>query len=304
LALIVGFRCCAEIGEVPNQASPPAGREATKHRNVAEIEEGTVGLFDEKAGLVTGAAGGIGRAAAVAFAAEGGSVVVSDLETSRSQAEETVAIIEAAGGKAIFVPGDVSDNASIKNVIDQTVATYGRLDFAHNNAGIVVMGGITEIDEVAWDRLFAVDVKGVWLSMKHEILYMRAHGGGTIVNTASESGLTGTPLASPYVAAKHAVVGLTKTAAGEVANQGIRVNAVAPGSVWTPMMASAPQEAQDLLLAPQPIHRMGTPEEIANAVIWLASDLSSYVTGIALSIDGGAMANAQSYDPSWSPSAA
>ena len=262
-----------------------------------------MGLFEGKAGLVTGAAGGIGRASAIGFAAEGGSVVVSDLESSRALGEETVSIIEATGGKAIFVAGDVSDNDSVKNLVDQTVATYGRLDFAHNNAGIVVMGGVTDIDEAAWDRLFAIDVKGVWLCMKHEILYMREHGGGSIVNTASESGLTGTPLASPYVAAKHAVVGLTKTAAGEVANQGIRVNAIAPGSVRTPMMESAPQEAQDLLLAPQPMHRMGTPEEIANSVIWLASDLASYVTGIALSIDGGAMANAQSYDPSWSPSA-
>ncbi|MFF2772868.1 SDR family NAD(P)-dependent oxidoreductase, partial [Streptomyces bacillaris] len=211
-----------------------------------------MGLFEGKAGLVTGAAGGIGRASAIAFAAEGGSVVVSDLESSRTQAEETVAIIESAGGRAIFVPADVSHNESIKNVIDQTVATFGRLDFAHNNAGIVAIGGVTDIEEAAWDRVFEVDVKGVWLSLKHEILYMRKHGGGTIVNTASESGLTGTPLASPYVAAKHAVVGLTKTAAGEVANQGIRINAIAPGSVWTPMMASAPSEVQELLLAPQP----------------------------------------------------
>lgn len=261
-----------------------------------------MGQFDGRAGLVTGAASGIGRASAIAFAAEGGSVVVSDLESSRAQAEETVAMIVDAGGTAIFVPGDVSVNASIKNVIDQTVANFGRLDFALNNAGIVVIGGVADIEEEAWDRLFDVDVKGVWLSMKHEILYMREHGGGTIVNTASESGLTGTPLASPYVAAKHAVVGLTKTAAGELANLGIRVNAIAPGSVWTPMMAAAPQEVQDLLLAPQPMHRMGTPEEIADAVIWLSSERSSYVTGIALSIDGGAMANAQSYDPSWSPS--
>lgn len=261
-----------------------------------------MGWFDGKAGLVTGAAGGIGRASAIAFAAEGGSVVVSDLESSRAGGEETVRIITEAGGRAAFVSADVRHADQVENLINKTVAAFGRLDFAHNNAGIVETGFTADIEEEAWDRIFAVDVKGVWLSMKYELLYMKEHGGGAIVNTASESGLVGTPMASPYVSAKHAVVGLTKTAAGEYANLGIRINAVAPGSVRTPLMEAAPIEVQEMLMAPQPMHRMGTSEEIANAVIWLSSDKASFVTGIALPIDGGAIASAQSFDPFLSPS--
>ncbi|WP_336855503.1 glucose 1-dehydrogenase [Sinomonas albida] len=262
-----------------------------------------MGWFDGKAGLVTGAAGGIGRASAVAYAAEGGSVIVADLESSRAKGEETVAMIHAAGGNAAFIPVDVSDDAQVEALVDATVREFGRLDFALNNAGIVEMGFTADISEQAWDRLFEVNIKGVWLCLKHELRYMRAHGGGSIVNTASESGLVGTPLASPYVSAKHAVVGLTKTAAGEYANMGIRINAIAPGSVWTPLMASAPAEAQEMLMAPQPMHRFGTPEEIANAVIWLSSHKASFITGITLPIDGGATASAQSFDPNLSPTA-
>lgn len=260
-----------------------------------------MGWFDNKAGFVTGAAGGIGRASAIAFAAEGGSVVVSDLEGSRDRGEETVRMITEAGGQATFVPVDVRFADQVKHLVDETVRVYGSLDFAHNNAGVVETGFTAEIEESAWDRLFAIDVKGVWLSMKYELLHMADHGGGVIINTASESGLVGTPLASPYVAAKHAVVGLTKTAASEYANMGIRINAVAPGSVRTPLMEAAPTEVQDLLMAPQPMHRMASPEEIANAVVWLASDKASFVTGTTLAIDGGATASAQSFDPNVSP---
>lgn len=259
--------------------------------------------FEGKAGLVTGAAGGIGRATAIAFGREGASVVVADLEQMRTQSLETVALVERAGGRATFVPVDVSNAASVEHLIDATVAHYGRLDFAHNNAGILSTGFTADITEDEFDRILAIDVKGVWLAMKYEILHMRHHGGGTIVNTASEAGLVGTPLAGAYVAAKHAVVGLTKTAAGEYANMGIRINAIAPGAIETPMVSQLPQAGQDLLMAPQPLHRFGTPDEVADAVLWLSSPKSSFVLGTVLSIDGGATSNAQSYDPQLNPSA-
>lgn len=259
--------------------------------------------FEGKAGLVSGAAGGIGRATAIAFGHHGGSVVVADLEHVRDRALETVALVEEAGGKAIFIPVDVADSTSVRNLVDETVAHFGRLDFAHNNAGIGGTGFMAEIDEDEFDRIIAVDLKGVWLAMKYEIQYMKSHGGGTIVNTASEAGLVGTLWAGAYVAAKHGVVGLTKTAAGEYANMGIRINAVAPGAISTPMVAQLPARAKEMILAPQPLHRLGTPEEVADAVVWLASDKSSFVVGTVLSIDGGATANAESYNPELSPSA-
>lgn len=259
--------------------------------------------FKGKAGLVTGAAGGIGRATAVAFGRQGANVVVADLESSRIEALETVKLIERTGGSATFVAVDVADARSVESLVEATVSRYGRLDFAHNNAGVLSTGFTADIEESDFDRILAIDVKGVWLAMKYEILYMKAHGGGTIVNTASEAGLVGTPLAGAYVAAKHAVVGLTKTAAGEYANMGIRINAVAPGAIETPMVTSLPEEGQQMLMAPQPLHRFGTPEEVAEAVVWLSSEKSSFVLGAVLSIDGGATSNAQSFDPNLSPSA-
>ncbi|TFD46943.1 glucose 1-dehydrogenase [Cryobacterium frigoriphilum] len=261
----------------------------------------TMGDFDGKAGLVSGAAGGIGRATALAFAREGGSVVVADLEALRPQAEETVRLITSSGGSAIFVPTDVTRAADVEALVNAVVETYGSLDFAHNNAGILKVGFTAEIDEADFDQIIAVDLKGVWLAMKYEILQMQKQGGGAIVNTASEAGLVGTPLAGPYVAAKHAVVGLTKTAAGEYANQNIRINAVAPGAIETPMITDLPQQARDSLLAPQPLHRFGTADEVADAVLWLASSRSSFVVGAILSIDGGATSNAQSYSSENSP---
>ncbi len=218
-----------------------------------------MGLFDGKAGFVTGAAGGIGRATAVAYAREGAKVVVADIEASRANSEETVAIIKAAGGEALFVPTDVSKADQVKHLVDTVVSTYGRLDFAFNNAGVLATGFTADIEEKDFDRIMAIDVKGVWLCMKYALLYMKAHGGGVIVNTASEAGLVGTPNAGAYVAAKHAVVGLTKTAAGEYANMNIRINAIAPGAIATPMVLNLPKEAQDVLMDPQPLHRFGTP---------------------------------------------
>jgi len=259
-------------------------------------------LFSGKAGYVTGAAGGIGRASAIAFAREGASVIVADVEASRARSEETVETIRKAGGKAEFVPVDVTKADQVQALVKKVVDTYGTLDFAFNNAGVLVTGFTADLKEADFDRAMAVDVKGVWLCMKYGILYMRAHGGGVIVNAASEAGLVGTPLASAYVAAKHAVVGLTKTAAGEYANMGIRINAVAPGAIATPMVLTLAKEAQDVLMDPQPMHRFGTPEEIAQAVVFLASDNASFITGTILSVDGGATSNAQSYDPALSPS--
>lgn len=260
-----------------------------------------MGDFDGKAGLVSGAAGGIGRATAIAFAREGGSVVVADLEALRPQGEETVRLITENGGAAIFVATDVTQADDVEALVAAVVATYGSLDFAHNNAGILKVGFTAEIEEADFDQIIAVDLKGVWLAMKYEILQMQKQGGGAIVNTASEAGLVGTPMAGPYVAAKHAVVGLTKTAAGEYANQNIRINAVAPGAIETPMITDLPQEARDSLLAPQPLHRFGTADEVADAVLWLASPRSSFVIGAILSIDGGATSNAQSYSIENSP---
>ncbi|MEX5261547.1 SDR family NAD(P)-dependent oxidoreductase [Kocuria sp. CPCC 205263] len=259
--------------------------------------------FTGKAGLVSGAAGGIGRATAIAFGREGASVVVADIGPMRAQAEETVRLVEEAGGKAVFVPVDVADAASVRNLIATTVETYGRLDFAHNNAGVLVGGFLADTTEEDFDKIIAVDLKGVFLAMKEEINHMMEHGGGAIINTASEAGLVGTPQAGAYVAAKHGVVGLTKTAAGEYANFGIRVNGIAPGAIGTPMVLNLPQEAQESLMAPQPMHRLADPSEVAHTVVFLASEKASFITGTIISIDGGATSNAQSYDPVNSPAA-
>jgi NAD(P)-dependent dehydrogenase (short-subunit alcohol dehydrogenase family) len=258
-------------------------------------------LFTDKAGFVTGAAGGIGKATAIAFAKEGAKVVIADLESSRREAEETVSIINQSGGVASFYPVNVVDGKNVKALVDYTVATYGSLDFAFNNAGIFTAGFTADVEEKDFDRILQVDIKGVWLCMKYAILYMKEHGGGAIVNASSESGLVGTALSSPYVAAKHAVIGLTKTAAGEYANMGIRINAVAPGAIETAMVVSLPKESQEMLLAPQPLYRFGKPEEVADAVLFLCSDRASFITGTTLSVDGGATSNANSYNAALSP---
>lgn len=258
--------------------------------------------FEGKAGLVTGAAGGIGRATAIAFGREGASVAVADLERARTHALETVDLVKEAGGDAVFIPVDVTDAASVQQLVAQTVASFGRLDFAHNNAGVGSFGFTADVAEEDFDRTIAVNLKGVWLSMKYEILHMKEHGGGTIVNTSSESGLVGSLMTSPYVASKHGVVGLTKTAAYEYANFNIRINAIAPGAVETPLVAPLTQEQRTVLLAPQALQRFAAPEEIAEAVLWLSSARSSFVLGTILPIDAGATANAQSFDPMTSPS--
>jgi NAD(P)-dependent dehydrogenase (short-subunit alcohol dehydrogenase family) len=259
--------------------------------------------FDNKAGLVTGASGGIGRASAVALAAAGASVAVADLESRRQQGEETVSIIRTAGGTAHFVATDVTREASVEELIADVAATYGAIDFALNNAGVAAQGMTSDLDEAYFDHVVSVDLKGVWLCMKHELLHMKANGGGSIVNTASTAGLTGFPMASPYASAKHGVVGLTRTAAAEYANMGIRVNAVAPGAIRTRMMTELPDHAQELLIAPQPLHRFGEPEEVAAAALFLLSERASFIVGAVLPVDGGFVATSSSYHEAFNPSA-
>jgi NAD(P)-dependent dehydrogenase (short-subunit alcohol dehydrogenase family) len=250
------------------------------------------GLVEGKAGLVTGAAGGIGRATALALAREGAAgVLVTDLESRREDGEETVRLIEQEGGHAAFAAADVSVEADCQAVVARTVEAFGHLDFAHNNAGVELQETIVGTEEADFDRVIAVNLKGVWLGMKHQIPRMLEHGGGSIVNTASLAGLVAVPSLAAYIASKHGVVGLTRAAAVEHANEGVRVNCVCPAAIRTAMIEILPPERQQELIAPQAMNRLGDPAEVAESVVWLISDRSSFVTGIALSVDAGAMAS-------------
>ena len=253
------------------------------------------GLLDGKTALVTGGGGGIGRATALGFAREGARLAVADY--AADTAAETVAMINAGGGQAITLTGDVTRAADVKTMLDDTIVAYGRLDCAFNNAGIApyqvdASGRKTaEWSEDSFDRMIAVNLKSVWLCMKAEIRQMLAQsGGGAIVNTGSIAGLIGLPTSSAYVAAKHGVLGLTKTAAIEYAEANIRVNAVCPGYIKTPMTEETMRRRGEAILAQVPFHRMGNPEEIAEMVVWLCSDRASYVSGAAYNVDGGWMA--------------
>lgn len=250
------------------------------------------GLTEGKVALVTGAGSGIGRATALVFAREGAKVVVSDIVVEGG--EETVQQIKAAGGEAIFVKADVSKGADVEALITQTVETYGRLDCAFNNAGIE--GGVKptiDCTEEEFARTIAVNLTGVWLCMKYEIQQMLSQGGGTIVNTASVAGLVGFPGLPDYVASKHGVLGLTKTAALEYAKSGIRVNAVCPGVIQTPMVERGAQLSpgfDELAVSMEPVGRFGQPVEIGEAVVWLCSEAASFVTGHPMTVDGGLVA--------------
>src|SRR3954469_20011611 len=252
------------------------------------------GLLDGKSALITGGGGGIGRATALALAGEGGRVAVADV--SAEAAGETVAQGNAAGGQAISLSGDVTRDADVRAMIEGVVGTYGRLDCAFNNAGIagwqVEAAGkkTAEWSEEAFDRMIGVNLKGVWLCMRHELPQMEAQGGGNIVNTGSIAGLVGLPTSSAYVAAKHGVLGLTKTAALEYADSGIRVNAVCPGYIETRMTEEVRRRRGDAIMRNTPMGRMGQPGEIAEMVVWLLSERASYVTGAAYNVDGGWMA--------------
>ena len=246
----------------------------------------------DKVALVTGGSSGIGRATALAFAREGAKVAVADLNIVGG--EETVSLIESAGGEACFIEANMAEAASVEAMVKKTVETYGRLDCAHNNAGVEgALIRTTEYEEDQWDQVIRINLTGVWLCMKYEIPQMLQQGSGAIVNTASGAGLIGVKRMPAYVASKHGVVGLTKTAALEYAKSGIRVNAVCPGVIKTPMVERVTGGRPDILdkmIAAEPIGRSGQPEEIAEAVVWLCSDAASFVTGHAMAVDGGAVA--------------
>jgi NAD(P)-dependent dehydrogenase (short-subunit alcohol dehydrogenase family) len=247
------------------------------------------GSFTGKVAIVTGAAGGIGRASASAFAARGAHVVVADIDVEHGN--ETVSLIASAGGSAQFVPTDVAQSDDVQALVDATMRDHGRLDFAHNNAGVAGANlPVAELPEAEWDRVMGVMLRGVYLCMKYEIPPMLAAGAGAIVNTASGAGLVGYANQSAYVASKHGVIGLTKSGALEYGARGIRINAVCPGTVWSPMVHNAVAAYPGLqadLEKMHPIGRLGHAEEIAAAVMWLCSDDSSFVLGHALSVDGG-----------------
>ncbi|ETR74903.1 short-chain dehydrogenase [Afipia sp. P52-10] len=250
------------------------------------------GILEGKAALVTGGASGIGRATSLAMSREGARVAVAD--RTEEGAAATVALINAAGGQAVAIGGDVTSEADVAAMVARTVAAFGRIDCAFNNAGIAgsAVGPVGqrthELSEASFNGMLAVNLTGVFLCLKHEVAQMlKQGGGGAIVNTASIAGLVGLPKASHYVSAKHGVVGLTKTAAMEYAPDGIRVNCVNPGYIKTPMTDETMKTRYDAIMAKVPMNRLGVPEEIAEAVVWMCSEKASFMTGASHIIDGG-----------------
>ena len=245
--------------------------------------------FAGKVAFVTGGANGIGRAAALAFARDGASVVVADV--SETQNQETARMIQDLGGRALAVACDVSRNVDVQRALNATVDRFGRLDFAFNNAGIeYTIKPAADVTEEEWNRIIDIDLRGVFLCMKHEIPLMLKQGSGAIVNTSSGAGIKGFKGGAAYVAAKHGVVGLTKAAALDYAKSNIRINAVCPGIIDTPMMdrfSGGTAEGRQGVIAQEPVGRMGTPEEIAATVVWLCSDAACFVVGHAMVVDGG-----------------
>jgi len=242
-----------------------------------------------KVAIVTGASSGIGRVTAVALAKEG--IRVSLAARRDKEGEETLRLLKESGGEGIFVRTDVSNENDVRSLVEETVKTFGRLDYAFNNAGAVEdPAPFASKTSSLFDKIMNVNVKGTWLSMKYEIPQMLKNGGGALVNNSSVFGVIANPQLPLYTASKHAVLGLTKAAALEYAKAGIRINAIAPGAIETEMMEQSignDKQLREALVALHPIGRPGKPEEIANAVIWLLSDKASFLTGHTLLVDGG-----------------
>lgn len=252
--------------------------------------EAIMSSMQGKVAIVTGASSGIGLHTVLAFVEKGASVVVADIDEQAGV--EVVKNIEESGGQALFVKTDVSDGAQVRTLIDKTIERFGRLDYAVNNAGI---GGesvpTAEVTQEGWQRVIDINLTGVWLCMKHQIQAMLDTGGGAIVNVASILGKVGFSNAPAYVSAKHGVVGLTKSAAMEYATQGVRINVVCPGFIYTPMLENAGMakgtEMYNYIASLHPMQRMGTPREVADMIVWTCSDEASFVTGTSLLVDGG-----------------
>ncbi|OAB27199.1 NAD(P)-dependent dehydrogenase, short-chain alcohol dehydrogenase family [Flavobacterium fryxellicola] len=246
--------------------------------------------FKNKVVIVTGGSSGIGKASALAFAKKGAKIAVVDWKENK----EVIALIKELGGDALFIKCDVSKTEDVKAMVAKTIATFGRLDYAFNNAGIEGTSAPTyACSEENWDKTIGINLKGIWLCMKYEIPEIRKQGKGVIINCSSVAGLVGFPGLPAYVASKHGVVGLTKTAALECALLGIRINVICPGVIQTPMidrLTGKNKEAIEQFTGLEPLGRFGLPEEIANSVVWMCSDEASFVTGHAMVVDGGFVA--------------